>query len=111
MGVNADESAITQSFSTATLKGGIHHGGNAGGLIGVDHSPHGSNTSDYWDISTSHIKHRDRGAGTPKNDPGITGLTTRQLQSGLPKGFDPAVWAEDKKINGGLPYLIDNPPR
>jgi len=38
------------------------------------------------------------------------GLTTAQFQSGLPTGFDSAVWAENPAINGGLPYLIDNPP-
>ena len=42
--------------------------------------------------------------------PGITGLTTAQLQSGLPAGFDPSIWAESPNINGGLPYLITNPP-
>jgi len=40
----------------------------------------------------------------------VTGLTTAQLKSGLPPGFDPHVWAEDKRINHGLPYLIANPP-
>ncbi|HEY6578573.1 MAG TPA: hypothetical protein VIY09_04570 [Rhizomicrobium sp.] len=63
------------------------------------------------DTSTSRVKSLKKGAGTPKNDPGITGLTTTQLQSGLPQGFDPTVWAENPKINGGLPYLIANPPR
>jgi len=41
---------------------------------------------------------------------GITGLTTQQLQSGLPTGFDPKIWAENPNINNGLPYLIANPP-
>jgi hypothetical protein len=103
-------STITQSYSTTTLKDAGHKDRDAGGLIGVDYSPGGSNKSDYWDTSTSRIKSRKKGAGTPQNDPGITGLTTEQLQSGLPKGFDPKVWAENPKINKGLPYLINNPP-
>ena len=37
------------------------------------------------------------------NNPGITGLTTAQLQSGLPAGFNPSIWAESASINGGLP--------
>jgi hypothetical protein len=40
----------------------------------------------------------------------VTGLTSQQLKSGLPAGFDPCIWAEDKKINNGFPYLIANPP-
>jgi hypothetical protein len=33
-----------------------------------------------------------------------------QLRFGLPQGFHPSIWAEDKKINNGFPYLIANPP-
>ena len=44
------------------------------------------------------------------NIDGVTGLTSKQLRSGLPDGFDPSIWAEDKKINNGFPYLINNPP-
>ena len=44
------------------------------------------------------------------NVSGITGLTTVQFQSGLPAGFDPAVWAQSPGINNGFPYLIANPP-
>ena len=28
----------------------------------------------------------------------------------LPAGFDPKIWAQDRKINKGFPYLIANPP-
>ena len=41
----------------------------------------------------------------------ITGETTAQLQAALPSGFDPTIWAESPSINGGLPYLIANPPQ
>jgi hypothetical protein len=45
-----------------------------------------------------------------ENDPGIKGLGNSELTSGLPKGFNPRVWTESPDINGGLPYLIANPP-
>ena len=64
----------------------------------------------YWDLDTSGISDPSQGAGSPANDPGITGLTSAQLQSGLPSGFDPAVWARSPRINNGFPYLINNPP-
>ncbi len=111
VGDNAEESTISQSYSTAALKDIPNGDRDAGGLIGIDDSPRRSNASDYWDMTTSHIKGRSDGAGTPRNDPGIQGRSTEQLQSGLPKGFDPTVWAEDPKINNGFPYLIANPPR
>ena len=43
------------------------------------------------------------------NAGGVTGLTTEQLQSGLPPGFEPGVWLEKANINNGLPYLKYNP--
>jgi hypothetical protein len=63
-------------------------------------------SNDYWDITTSGTT---VGVGRG-NAEGITGLTTTQLKAGLPAGFDPKIWAEDRKINHGLPYLIANPP-
>jgi hypothetical protein len=111
VGDNAEESTIAQSYSTAALKDVPNGDRDAGGLIGVDNSPPHSNASDYWDMTTSHMSGRSDGAGTPRNDPGIQGRSTQQLQSRLPKGFDPTVWAEDPKINKGFPYLIANPPR
>jgi len=45
------------------------------------------------------------------NYPEITGLTTQQLQSGLPNGFGPKIWAQDPNIDDGLPYLRSNPPK
>jgi hypothetical protein len=111
VGDNAEESTISQSYSTAALKDVPNGDRDAGGLIGIDYSPAKSNTSDYWDMTTSHMSGRSDGAGTPRNDPGIQGRSTQQLQSGLPRGFDPTVWAQNPKINKGFPYLIANPPR
>ena len=51
-----------------------------------------------------------QGAGNVTNDPGITGLSDSQLKSGLPKGLSSRIWSENPNINGGLPYLIANPP-
>jgi hypothetical protein len=82
----------------------------AGGLIGFDETRGGYIDNTYWDTSTSKITDPGQGAGSPPDDPGITGLTTKQLQSGLPDGFDPSVWAENSNINNGLPYLINDPP-
>jgi hypothetical protein len=108
VGANSEESTIARSYSTTAVnkKGGPEEGG----LIGVDYSPAGSNTSDYWDTTTSKVG-KNHGAGNVKDDPGIFPVTTSQLQSGLPQGFDPTIWAQSPSINGGLPYLINNPPR
>jgi hypothetical protein len=81
-----------------------------GGLVGYDGSPPGSITNSYWDTDTSGITNLGQGAGNIANDPGITGLTTAQFQSGLPAGFDPKVWAEKSNIDDGFPYLLANKP-
>jgi hypothetical protein len=101
-GYNA--TTILQSYST----GGVTGFSYTGGLLGYDASAGLNDT--YWDTDTSGITNLSQGAGYPPNDPGITGLTSQQLQSGLPEGFDPKIWAEDPKINNGFPYLINNPP-
>jgi hypothetical protein len=97
---------IGSAYSTGAVTGGA--GALLGGFIGSTAGDALAN--DYWDTSTSGITNLSQGAGNVPNDPGITGLTTTQLQSGLPSGFDPKIWAEDRKINHGFPYLINNPP-
>jgi hypothetical protein len=96
--------AVSSSYSTGHVSAG---GGNRalGGFVGVDGGY--SIESDYWDTTTSGAK---EGTGEG-NVSGLTGETTRKLKSGLPSGFDPTVWAESPGINGGLPYLIANPPQ
>ncbi|HEX3666384.1 MAG TPA: GLUG motif-containing protein [Rhizomicrobium sp.] len=103
-------STIAYSYSTGAPQGGS--GSYVGGLVGYDdHQANGGNiTNNYWDTTTSGITDLSQGAGNVANDPGITGQTTEQLQSGLPDGFDPTIWAEAPNINNGLPYLIANPP-
>jgi hypothetical protein len=101
-------STITSVYSTGSPSGGSY----VGGLVGYvnDNGYVTYFESSYWDTDTSGVTDLSQGAGNFADDPGITGLTTAQFQSGLPTGFDSAVWAENPAINGGLPYLIDNPP-
>ncbi|HEX3665770.1 MAG TPA: GLUG motif-containing protein [Rhizomicrobium sp.] len=99
---------ISNSYSTGAPTG---TGAAVGGSIGFDESQTGSLSNVYWDTTTSGITNLSQGAGNIPNDPGITGETTAQLQAGLPAGFDPTIWAENANINGGLPYLIANPPQ
>jgi len=101
--------AINSSYAKGAVVGGTGSGSYAGGFVGYDGSP-GSIVDTDWDTDTSGITNLSQGAGNIANDPGITGLSTAQFQSGLPTGFDPKVWAENPNINGGLPYLLDNPP-
>jgi hypothetical protein len=105
--VGANDGKISTSYSTGKATSQAY----AGGLIGYDRAQAGSLNDTYWDIDTSGITNPAQGAGTPANDPGITGMTTLQFQSGLPAGFDPTVWGENANINNGFPYLLDNPPQ
>jgi hypothetical protein len=99
---------IGSSYSTGQVSGGINS--YTGGLVGADETDAGDLTDNYWDTTTSGINDPSQGAGNIPNDPGITGMTTERLQSGLPPGFDRSVWNEDAATNNGLPYLRDNPP-
>jgi len=102
-----NNSLISYSYSSGAVTGS---GATLGGLIGGDASSAGSLVDNYWDTTTSGITNLSQGAGNVANDPGITGLSTKQLQAELPKGFSKTIWKESKKLNGGLPYLISNPP-
>ena len=97
------------TYSTGSPTGGTIS--LVGGFVGNDGSDGSGISYAYWDMSTSGISDPGQGAGNTPNDPGITGFTTAQLQSGLPDGFDPSVWAESSTVNDGLPYLSANPPR
>jgi hypothetical protein len=95
---------LATSYSIGQVAGG--DSSVVGGFIGS--VPNNMNVSDcYWDTTTSGT---DQGTGEG-NRAGITGLMDEQLKSGLPEGFDPAIWAQDPSINSGYPYLIANPPR
>ncbi|MGD0191045.1 MAG: GLUG motif-containing protein [Rhizomicrobium sp.] len=97
----------TAVYSSGAVSGKA--GSLLGGLIGNDFGSFDF-TDAYWDMTSSGITNPDQGAGNVQNDAGITGLTTTQLQAGLPAGFSNTIWAESAKLNGGLPYLLVLPP-
>jgi len=100
--------ALSNSYSTGLVNGAA--GGWSGGFVGVDTGTTEIGNA-YWDLDSSGISDPSKGAGTPANDPGVTGLTTAQLKSSLPSGFRMNLWRENPKINDGYPYLIANPPQ
>jgi hypothetical protein len=108
VGENHTHGQITSSYAAGEMK--IKSAGRAGGVIGQDDSVAGNVQHAYWNLDLG-ISNPSQGAGNIPNDPGITGLTTTQFQSKLPKGFDPKIWGSDPKINNGYPYLLANPPR
>jgi hypothetical protein len=93
----------TISYSYAT--GSVSSQGESGGF--VCGSIYGDFVDDYWDTTTSGT---DYGVCNDNNTAGVTGLTSNQMIAALPSGFNPKIWAEHHNINGGLPYLINNPP-
>jgi hypothetical protein len=110
VGVNDSGGEIVSSYTAGPIRGySSKHGAGFGGFVGFDASASGSLASTYWDLEKG-IPDPSHGAGNIPNDPGIQGLTTGELQSGLPAGFDPKIWGVDPKINNGYPYLINNPP-
>jgi hypothetical protein len=99
----ASDMSLSQAYSTGSLSGGARS--KIGGLIGSQTG--GTDSTLYWDVTTSGVS---QGVGNISNASGVTGLTTAQFQSGLPSGFDASIWGSDPSINGGLPYLLANPP-
>jgi hypothetical protein len=92
---------IEKSYSTGAVGG---RGASVGGFVCTVEQ--GAFAKTYWDTKTSGTDM----ASCAGDQAGITGLTSKQLRSGLPKGFSPKIWAEDANINNGFPYLIANPP-
>lgn len=82
---------IAESYSTGSVSGGSQ----VGGLVG--RCTFCSATNSYWDFQTS---------GQLNSAVG-TGLTTAQLQSGLPAGFSSSDWA----TAGGYPFLLWQGPQ
>lgn len=104
--VGDNAGVVVESYSTGAPSAAL-----IGGLIGFDDSSSGAAVyTSYWDTDMSGVTDLSQGAGNIPNDPGITGLSTAQLQAGLPADFDARVWTQAPNINSGLPYLIGNPP-
>ncbi|MGD0190756.1 MAG: hypothetical protein ABSD74_08440 [Rhizomicrobium sp.] len=103
-GIVGDDSASNAPIGTSYSIGAVAAGYD-GGFACLTIS---ANISDaYWDTTTSGTTYSDC---DDLNVSGITGLTSAQLKSGLPAGFDPTIWAESSEINSGFPYLVANPP-
>src|SRR5581483_4521178 len=105
VGQNDPHGSISSSYAAGEIMEGKSGQPKLGGLIGYDQAAPGSLINTYWDLDKG-VRDPAQGAGNIRNDPGITGLTTQQLQSGLPAGFDPTLWAVDARRNGGFPYLL-----
>lgn len=99
-------SLLTRNYSTGAPSGGNFDGG----FVGFDESSGINLAFNYWDRTTSRISDPSGGAGNEANDPGIKGLTSRQLRARLPHEFHRATWARASTINQGFPYLRANPP-
>ena len=76
---------MTASYSTGSVSNTSP--GYYGGVVGFDQTAPGTFSAAYWDLTTS-VSDPSHGAGNLANDPGIEGLTSSQLQSGLPSGFE-----------------------
>ncbi len=100
---------VQNSYGTGAVVGSGPPGG-IGGVVGLD-GGEGAFAGTYWDTDTTGIGNLSQGAGNIANDPGIAGLSDAQLKSGLPSGFNPAVWGLNAAINNGYPYLLANPPQ
>jgi hypothetical protein len=100
-GFSGPNAQIRAAYSIGLVSAG---GGNyLGGFVGQDND---TLSSTYWDTDTSGVSDESKGAGNVDDDSGVTGLTTEELQFGLPAGFDPAIWGQDDFTNDGLPYLL-----
>jgi hypothetical protein len=107
IGENASTGTVVASYAAGNIEAKASDI-DLGGLIGTDDASLGGIENTYWDIDRG-VSDPSQGAGNVPNDPGITGLTTIQFQAALPAGFDPKVWAEDSRVNDGLPYLLGVP--
>ncbi len=110
VGKNGSGATITNTYAAGRITENDASDTYLGGLVGEDDAAPGSLAHTYWDLDKG-VSDPSQGAGNIKNDPGIKGLTTQELQSGLPKGFDPKIWAQDPSTNQGFPYLRGLPSK
>jgi filamentous hemagglutinin family protein len=90
---------INQSYAAATVVLTGSAPASVGGLVGVA-SPGTTTVGSYWDVTASGQAWS--AGGTP--------LTTTQIKSGLPSGFNATVWGSNSTINNGYPYLLWQTP-
>jgi hypothetical protein len=104
-GFSGDNSggAISRAYETGTVSGS-----KIGGFLGGNG---GTVASGYWDSTTTGLVHHRDATATQVKAKGIAPLSSAKLRAALPAGFDPAIWGRDRKINGGFPYLLANPPQ
>jgi hypothetical protein len=93
---------VQRAFAHGVVRGG--------GTTGSDDGS-GAYANVYWDKDKTQYRSLSKGVSNIPNEPGVTGLSDTQLRSGLPAGFDPAVWGQNASFNNGYPYLLANPPQ
>ncbi len=107
----AGAGSVAASYAAGQIEKANHSGGMPGGVTGYQPLRRIEKYSDtYWDVDDG-VRDPSAAIASVPNDQGVTGLTTLQLQSALPAGFDSHVWSQNPSINNGLPYLLRNPPR
>lgn len=97
-----NSNTISKSYSTGSVTGTLE----TGGFVGEDSA--GTYTDDYWDTTTSGTSQAEgTGASLP-----IVGYTNSQMKgkSLSSLGFSGSIWKRSSGVNGGLPYLKNNPP-
>jgi filamentous hemagglutinin family protein len=87
--------SISQSYATGNVSGG-----SGAFLAGLVYNKGGTITDGYYDANTS-------GQPVGTQSDGSVGLTTAQLQGGLPSGFSTAAWGENP---GAYPALLSFSP-
>ena len=83
---------VARTYAVGPVSGSSGTGGLIGTATGTP-----SVTNSYYDTQTT----------GQSGSAGGTGLTTAQLTSGLPAGFDPAIWGGG---GGAYPFLLNNNP-
>ncbi len=99
--------SVRRSYAVTSFQASLPR--YVGGLYGGPIVRHGGfySVDTYWDETVSQQSNASGNGVTVGN---AQPLTTTQLQSALPDGFDKEVWRSDSKVNGGYPYLRANPP-